>query len=65
MIPGINTFPGKILHSHSYRKPEEFSRKSIVILGASASGIDIGIELCGEAKQVYVSHYGKRLALPS
>ncbi|XP_033215017.1 flavin-containing monooxygenase FMO GS-OX-like 2 isoform X1 [Belonocnema kinseyi] len=67
VIAGIITFPGQILHSHSYRKPEEFSEKSIVILGASASGIDIGIELCDKAKQVYLSHYGKRIVsiLPS
>lgn len=59
-IPGIETFPGTILHSHSYRKPEDFTNKSIVILGASSSGIDIGIELCAHANQVYLSHYGER-----
>ncbi|XP_051175246.1 uncharacterized protein LOC127290596 isoform X2 [Leptopilina boulardi] len=66
-IPGIETFPGTILHSHSYRKPEDFTNKSIVILGASSSGIDIGIELCAHANQVYLSHYGERIVsiLPS
>ena len=63
VINGIDSFSGQILHSHSYRKPEDFFGKSIVILGASSSGIDIGIELCDHANQVYLSHYGKRLAL--
>ncbi|XP_043468284.1 flavin-containing monooxygenase FMO GS-OX-like 2 [Leptopilina heterotoma] len=60
-IPGIETFPGTILHSHSYRRPEDFTSKLIVVLGASSSGIDIGIELCAHADHVYLSHHGERL----
>lgn len=60
-IPGIDTFPGTIMHSHSYRKPEDFSGKSVLILGASASGVDIAIDLSSHATRVHLSHNNERL----
>lgn len=45
-------FAGKVLHSHSYRYPEPFANKSIVVLGARASGVDISIELAQVNAQV-------------
>lgn len=45
-------FAGKVLHSHSYRDPEPFANKSIVVLGARASGVDISIELAQVNAQV-------------
>ncbi|XP_076241300.1 uncharacterized protein LOC143183580 [Calliopsis andreniformis] len=63
-IPGIETFSGMIIHSHSYRKPEDFSGKTVMILGASASGIDIGIELVNHGSWVYLSHNNERLNNP-
>ncbi|XP_034193607.2 uncharacterized protein LOC117610392 [Osmia lignaria lignaria] len=66
-IPGIDTFPGTIIHSHSYRKPEDFSGKTVLILGAGASGTDIGIDLAKHIVRVYLSHNNERLTsvLPS
>ncbi|XP_058793277.1 senecionine N-oxygenase-like [Phymastichus coffea] len=61
IIPGLSNFTGRTLHSHLYRKPEEFTNKTIVILGASYSGIDIGIELSNFAKTVYLSHRHSRI----
>lgn len=56
-------FAGKVLHSHSYRYPEPFANKSVVVLGARASGVDISIELarvnaqvCGLASFFIMSH---------
>ncbi|XP_012261654.2 flavin-containing monooxygenase FMO GS-OX-like 4 [Athalia rosae] len=60
-IPGIKTFSGRVLHSHDYRKPEPFAGKTVVILGASSSGADIGIELCAYAEHVYLSHNTPRI----
>lgn len=45
-------FVGKVLHSHSYRHPEPFANKSVVVLGAKASGVDISIELAQVNVQV-------------
>ena len=55
-IPGIETFPGISLHSHHYRHVEDFDNKTVVMLGAGISGIDIGIDLTKHAKFVYLSH---------
>ena len=63
-IPGIETYSGTIIHSHSYRKPEDLSGKTVLILGASSSGIDIGIELGNHASRVYLSHNNERLNTP-
>jgi cation diffusion facilitator CzcD-associated flavoprotein CzcO len=44
-VPGIEAFskahPGTISHSKFYRLPEQYSGKKVVIVGNSASGIDI------------------------
>lgn len=55
-IPGLKNFPGKVLHSHNYRDPEDFKNKSVLILGGGISGIDIGQELMNVASEVYLSH---------
>ncbi|XP_053574248.1 uncharacterized protein LOC128663776 [Bombina bombina] len=57
-IPGIETFQGRVLHSHFYRYPEAFSSSSVVVLGAGPSGVDIATELAPYAKQVTLSHKG-------
>ncbi|TRZ03487.1 hypothetical protein DNTS_000503 [Danionella cerebrum] len=63
-IPGIENFKGKVLHSHSYRCPEPFANKSVVILGAKASGVDISIELAQVNAQVILSHNNPSVSLP-
>ncbi|EFN76962.1 Dimethylaniline monooxygenase [N-oxide-forming] 2 [Harpegnathos saltator] len=63
-IPGIESFPGLILHSHAYRIPEEFSGKTVIVLGAGSSGIDIGIDLSNHATRVYLSHNHDRFTSP-
>ncbi|XP_020709860.2 flavin-containing monooxygenase FMO GS-OX5-like [Athalia rosae] len=60
-IPGIETFLGQVLHSHDYRKPEPFAGKTVVILGAAASGADIGLDICSHADQIYLSHDTSRI----
>ncbi|XP_040006327.1 flavin-containing monooxygenase FMO GS-OX4 isoform X2 [Xiphias gladius] len=63
-IPGIQSFKGKVLHSHSYRYAELFSGQSVVVLGAKASGLDISIELAKAGAQVTLSHGRPRLTFP-
>nr|XP_012146820.1 PREDICTED: flavin-containing monooxygenase FMO GS-OX-like 2 isoform X1 [Megachile rotundata]XP_012146821.1 PREDICTED: flavin-containing monooxygenase FMO GS-OX-like 2 isoform X1 [Megachile rotundata]XP_012146823.1 PREDICTED: flavin-containing monooxygenase FMO GS-OX-like 2 isoform X1 [Megachile rotundata]XP_012146824.1 PREDICTED: flavin-containing monooxygenase FMO GS-OX-like 2 isoform X1 [Megachile rotundata] len=66
-VPGIDTSPGAVVHSHSYRKPEDFSGKTVLILGAGASGTDIALDLTNHATRIYLSHNNDRLTsvLPS
>ncbi|WEW56122.1 monooxygenase [Emydomyces testavorans] len=48
-IPGISAwneaFPGTISHSKSYCSSEHFRHKKVIVVGNSASGIDIGSQI--------------------
>ena len=54
-LPGRETFVGKILHSHSYKGPEEFAGQDVIVAGVGSSGVDIAVELSEVARQVYLS----------
>jgi trimethylamine monooxygenase len=41
---GMNTFPGRILHSHDFRDAEEFRGKNVIVLGSSYSAEDIALQ---------------------
>ena len=53
--PGSETFAGRILHSSSYKGPEEFAGKRIVVVGVGSSGVDIATELSRVADRLYLS----------
>lgn len=64
-IPGIfESFSGKVLHSRAYRKPQDFTNQTVVVLGAGNSGVDIATDLNDYAKKVYLSSraYDKSLS---
>ena len=44
-LPGADAFPGLLMHSHNYRRPEGFRGQTVVLVGASSSGVDIAEEL--------------------
>jgi cation diffusion facilitator CzcD-associated flavoprotein CzcO len=48
-IPGISEWnqqhPGLITHSKYYRRPEEFAGKKVIVVGNSASGVDISSQI--------------------
>ncbi|KAK4557932.1 hypothetical protein RGQ29_007605 [Quercus rubra] len=54
-IPGINEWPGKQMHSHNYRVPEPFRDQVVVLIGSSASAVDISRDIAGVAKEVHVA----------
>lgn len=51
-VPGLEEwnrlYPGVVLHSKSYQSPDAFRDKKVIVVGNSASGIDIGRQV-GEA----------------
>lgn len=56
-IPGLkDLFEGEVMHSHDYRIPDRFKDKTVIVLGAAASGSDIAHEIASVAKKVYLSH---------
>ncbi|XP_058085022.1 flavin-containing monooxygenase FMO GS-OX-like 4 isoform X2 [Magnolia sinica] len=54
-IPGIDVWPGKQIHSHNYRVPEPFRDQVVVLIGSSASAVDISRDIAKVAKEVHIS----------
>ena len=48
-VPGIErwsaAYPGTISHSKFYRNPDQYAGKKVIVVGNSASGIDIGAQI--------------------
>ncbi|KAI6654018.1 Potassium transporter [Oopsacas minuta] len=42
--PGMDTFPGRIIHSHDFRNAEQFSGQDLIVIGSSYSAEDIAIQ---------------------
>ncbi len=38
-LPGMDQFPGLQMHVHNYRHPEVFSGQTVLVVGASFSGV--------------------------
>lgn len=45
------------MHSHDYRRPDQFSGETVLIIGAGPSGKDIMYEIAPTAKRVLLSHH--------
>ncbi|KAL6906419.1 hypothetical protein ACP4OV_004020 [Aristida adscensionis] len=54
-IRGIEKWRGKQMHSHNYRVPEPFRDQIVVVIGFSASGLDIFMEISHVAKEVHIA----------
>lgn len=54
---GIDDFRGHKMHSHDYRRPEQFQDETILIIGSGPSGRDILYEIAPKAKRVIFSHH--------
>ncbi|KAK1565308.1 hypothetical protein Q3G72_023762 [Acer saccharum] len=54
-IPGINSWPGKQMHSYNYRVPEPFQDQVVILIGDSASAVDTCKDIAGVAREVYVA----------
>ncbi|KAL2348139.1 hypothetical protein Fmac_002139 [Flemingia macrophylla] len=55
LFPGINAWPGKQMHSHNYRTPQPFQDQVVVLIGSSASAVDISRDIAIVAKEVHVA----------
>jgi len=55
-IHDLDKYEGNLIHSHNYRKPEQFDGQRVLILGGGASGTDIAVEVAGKASKVYLAH---------
>jgi len=48
-------YPGAIIHSKAYRNPQSFRDKKVLLVGNSASGVDIGVQIGRECKLLLLS----------
>lgn len=55
-VPGLDSFPGSIMHSQEYREPSPFKNEAVLIIGDGLSGIDIMVEIATVARMVYLSN---------
>jgi len=63
-IPGFSRFPGRVIHSHRYRDPEEFTDQNVLVIGVGPSGTDIILDLSSFCNKAYLSNRGAPLATP-
>lgn len=50
MVEFNQAHPEVISHSKYYRKPEHYRGKKVIVVGTSASGVDIGAQIASECK---------------
>jgi len=48
-------FHGDVIHSHYYRTADRFEGKNVLVVGIGNSAVDIAVDLCRRARQVYLS----------
>lgn len=51
-IPGQETFSGEITHSQFHRLPQKYDDKTVLVLGAGESGVDIAADLSPHATRI-------------
>jgi dimethylaniline monooxygenase (N-oxide forming) len=51
--PGV--FSGAMIHSHEYRRPEPFTARRVLVVGAGQSAAEIAVEVSRVASQTFIS----------
>jgi cation diffusion facilitator CzcD-associated flavoprotein CzcO len=54
-LRNLKSFPRELVHSQSYRQPEKYTDKTLMIVGCSYSGQDVLRECSLVAKKIYLS----------
>ncbi|KAK5730031.1 hypothetical protein LTR17_011434 [Elasticomyces elasticus] len=63
-LSGSQGFDGDILHSLTYKDPEKFRNKTVVVVGMANTAVDTATGLVGVAKKVYLAHRNGCALLP-
>lgn len=63
-IPGMGSFQGIEIHSHDYRSADRYVNKTVLIIGAGPSGVDIAKHIATKATKVIISHRKQTWVLP-
>lgn len=62
--PEVKDFTGEYLHAHSYRVPEPFTGKRVLVIGPGNSGVDIAADLCTVTGQTALCARSPVLIMP-
>ena len=62
--PQVDGFAGQYLHAHSYRVPEPFAGKRVLVIGPGNSGVDIAADICTVTEHTVVSARSPVLIMP-
>lgn len=54
---GFEVFKGRHVHSHGFRRAEQFRGETVLVIGAGPSGIDLANEISKVAERVTLSHH--------
>jgi hypothetical protein len=53
-IPGMDAFQGTIMHSSSYKRPEQIRGQRVLVVGNGPSGVDIAVEAAINAAHTWI-----------
>ncbi len=53
--PGLDSFPGDVLHANLYRHPDRFRRRAVLVVGAGNSGAEIAADLAEGGARVWLA----------
>lgn len=56
--PGLETFPGPVVHSSEYRNPAPYKEKSVLVVGFGNSGGEIAMDLADQGVETALSVRG-------
>ena len=60
-IPGLDDFPGRVTHSHTFRTSEKYAGKRALVVGSGSSGNDILGYLAPVAKSIYIVYRSEKV----
>ena len=52
-IPGLTSFPAKLTHSRNFRRAEDHTGETVLLIGNSASAVDIAVQLLPVVKKLH------------
>jgi dimethylaniline monooxygenase (N-oxide forming) len=62
IIEGIEKFAGPSIHSQAFKRPQDYEKKRVLVVGFSNSAADTATQLMGVADKVYMAHrHGARI----
>jgi cation diffusion facilitator CzcD-associated flavoprotein CzcO len=62
--PQIEGFAGDYIHAHSYRIPNPYANKRVLVIGPGNSGVDIAADICSVTEHTVLSARSPVLIMP-